>query len=306
MLVVLEGCDRTGKTTLAQELARQLPGAELRHCERPTRHPLEEYEDELADYVPGSGQHVIYDRHCWGERVWPTIYDRPTEYTDEMHAHVELFLESRGATMVYCTAREDTIIERLAGEPYPPPEQVGPALELFLQVRATSRLPSFFYDFQRFTMRAPGIIRLGMEREVEVTGAPTQHWIGAAPAELLLVGDRPNGEPGFAPFRAARSTSGEYLLGTVRNLRHLAITNALDVDDAPVPLADLWRFLQTPRVVALGREASAALREAEVPHGVAPHPQWARRFKHAEVRPYLERILHAAQTGRDVLGEDSW
>lgn len=307
MLIILEGVDRTGKTTLAEALTEQLD-AELRHCEKPERHPLDEYEADLDDYVPGVSRSIVYDRHLWGERVWPKIYDRETLYTDAMHHHAEMFLRSRGAIVVHCTAAEDDIITRLRADddPYPPPEKVGEALELFRRTRRASILPTLTYDFEFTTLRQmmEDAIAHARFNERWVKDVPTLHWVGDPSPDLLLVGDRPGPkypEHDAIPFRPLGGTAGDYLMRTIGRAPYTAITNARRAGDYAVPLGAVWEVMGFPHVVALGVRARDALEAAEVPHGVVPHPQWVRRFKHSKMTEYRQLISSAA-AGQDLTG----
>ena len=49
MLIVIEGCDGVGKTSLARDLCERT-GAEYRHLGPPQAHPLEEYVLPLDGY----------------------------------------------------------------------------------------------------------------------------------------------------------------------------------------------------------------------------------------------------------------
>ncbi|MGH8896341.1 MAG: hypothetical protein ACRDZ4_04785, partial [Egibacteraceae bacterium] len=58
-LVVIEGPDLTGKSTLAARLGRELSGV-VRHAGKPEHHPIDEYETALTGpngetYVPLNG-----------------------------------------------------------------------------------------------------------------------------------------------------------------------------------------------------------------------------------------------------------
>lgn len=305
MLIILEGLDKTGKTTLAQEIA-ELIGAEVRHCDKPYRHPLEEYQSDLDDYVPGSGKHIVYDRHCWGERVWPNVYNRRSQYTVGMHHHTELFLMSRGAQFVHCSASGQLIVERLIADddPLPPHDRVPFALWSFRDVESRSllRRHTLHYDFTEVNHpTADSIVMHAENMERQVAEAPSWHWVGDPYPGLLLVGETPGvryPEQAAAPFRPYADTAGAYLMRVMAGSEEIAVTNGWDGQGAPVPLRPLWIFLETPAVVALGNRAHEALMMADVPHGVVPHPQWVRRFHHRKTQEYAELITTAA--GRDL------
>lgn len=311
MLIIIEGVDRTGKSTLARRIADRI-GADVRHYSKPERHPLAEYERDLDDYVPGSGRHVVIDRFHWGETIWPELFRRPTEFTDEMFYHVELFLQSRGALMIHATADPDQLRRRFVGEPLDP-ELIEPAVLAFRDVTARTSLPVLGYDFARpGAADVPDLAVFGAGKLEEYVGEPwrvTSHWVGSPKPNLLLVGDEPgpparrDPDSGAVPFRPYPATSGAYLMAALRRTNYFpAITNARTRDGTEVPLRDLWLALERPRVVALGNVADAALSAAEVAHGVAPHPQYVRRFFHARTSDYI-RLIRRAAGGRDTRGE---
>jgi hypothetical protein len=93
-------------------------------------------------------------------------------------------------------------------------------------------------------------------------------------------------------------TSGHYLLSLLdpNGSCRVGLANACDVDD---PIA-LWKTLDEPRVVALGRMASMKLTWAGVPHGTVPHPQYVRRFHHATGHLYAVLIRDVARSGEDA------
>lgn len=321
MLIILEGLDKTGKSTLAEAIAARI-GADIRHRGAPKAHPLIEYEREIETYLPGAGEHVVYDRYHWGETVWPTIYSRRSEYTSEMFVHTELLLRSRGAFMVLATSRAESIVERLEADrdPYPPPNRVKPALSLFADTYRRSVLPSMVYDFERMDMDlvVDEIVRRARLFEEAVLGSPTLHWVGSRAPSLLIVGDQP-GPPHDEddrrrlPFVPWKNTSGSFLFDaagwssrSATTAMSLAITNSMDGSEQPLPVAELYSWLGQPQVVALGNAASSRLSSAQIPHGAVPHPQYVRRFHQAERNTYGAAIYWAARYQEDLRKEHRW
>lgn len=79
--VILEGIDRTGKSTVA-ELYKD-KGYEVVHMSAPDKKYLKDgyvgpsYLDDLVDtLISYSGKDVIFDRSWYGELVWPHVYGR--------------------------------------------------------------------------------------------------------------------------------------------------------------------------------------------------------------------------------------
>ena len=103
MLVLIEGVDCTGKSTLAAALAESMgDSCETRHYSAPTRSSgIGEYTDDLQDYVPGKDQHTVCDRYHWGELVYGPMYRGESILKNDGWTYVEQFLRLRGAVMVY-------------------------------------------------------------------------------------------------------------------------------------------------------------------------------------------------------------
>lgn len=114
MFIIIEGLDRTGKTTLAENLA-QLTDATITHHSKPKNHPIFEY--TAQGYTPNSGQHEIHDRYHIGETVWPRIFKRATHMTPELFSKIESELAGVGALIIYAQRDLDLLADELEDEP---------------------------------------------------------------------------------------------------------------------------------------------------------------------------------------------
>lgn len=108
MLIVLEGCDGSGKTTIANKLAKML-GAEIIHCTTDTPNTVWFFRDiiELAQT-----QNIIADRFCYGQFVYQNPEERQLNEQDLYH--LELTMMNIGARVIYVDAPTATIKDRLA------------------------------------------------------------------------------------------------------------------------------------------------------------------------------------------------
>jgi hypothetical protein len=326
LLIILEGADCAGKSTLAGRLVDRLrfadPDASVRyhHAGVPQLHPLEEYVEPLLDYRPGTGQHVVCDRWHLGESVYPGVLGRPTQLTPAVRAYVELFLRSRGAVLVYCAASYDYLRDCALGRVDDSPADVATIHDTLGSFRAAltgSLVPLVVEDVTGEHVTAAEhhrAVDATLDRVCALADrfdrasrplVPYVTYVGPPRPALLLVGDRrgvPSTEledhgswPAFAPFPA---TSGDYLLGTLTStdlrvpshgvtLGDVGLVNANDVDRVD----HCWVELGRPRVVALGVNAQRRLRSLGIPFDEARHPQYWRRFHYHQRDDYLGWLL---------------
>jgi thymidylate kinase len=310
MLIVIEGTDGSGKTTLADELERRLLGtrhAKLvrRHFGPPEQHPLWEYERWLDFYRPGHGTHVILDRFHWGEMIYSELYRGGSRLGEAGWWHIEQYLRSRGALMVHATGDPVKIADRQValGEDFLQVKDATNVWESFRAIAKASILPVETYDSTMQHVEDMAEIAISFAAYLENEVSPLESfpsYIGPLDPELLIVGDQPNDNPGEsfqheAAFPPYPSTSGRFLvealLSSRSGLGEIGMCNAYHHGAVPIALDRLWTKLGEPPVVALGRRAEHHLNICRVPHREVPHPQWQRRFSHAQKREYGQLIL---------------
>ena len=107
MLVVLEGCDGTGKTTLATRLAKVLNG-EIIHCNTKTPNDYSFFE---ALILASKDKNIIADRFCYGQFVYQEEADR--KLTKEQLYELEVLMLRENAKVIWVDAKLETIEERL-------------------------------------------------------------------------------------------------------------------------------------------------------------------------------------------------
>lgn len=108
MLIVLEGCDGTGKTTIANNLKAILPNAEIIHCTTQTPNDFEFFKNLI---LASQNRDIIADRFCYGQFVYQNDAERHLT-PEELYA-LEVGMISAGAKVIHVTAPVNTIKERL-------------------------------------------------------------------------------------------------------------------------------------------------------------------------------------------------
>jgi len=103
MIIILEGPDGSGKTTLAKQIARQT-GYTYEHRSKPENE--EEKARMMGEYIQmcKSKQNIIVDRCWYSEMVYGKVM-RDQSYIDYPQMYeLERMLAKNGAIIIYCTA----------------------------------------------------------------------------------------------------------------------------------------------------------------------------------------------------------
>jgi thymidylate kinase len=114
MLILIEGVDGSGKSTLVDEFNILMPD-DARHFARGPlkQHPLVEYLYPLLNYHPIMSVPVICDRWHVGELVYGPLYRGSSKLTPAMEAYIDAFLRSRGALKLWVDTPYETVELRL-------------------------------------------------------------------------------------------------------------------------------------------------------------------------------------------------
>ena len=134
MLIILEGADGAGKSTIAKRLARIL-NARIIHCTKDTPNDLAYFRSIL---YASEERHIIADRFCYGQFVYQSEEERKLTQ-DELY-RLEADMLNMGAKVVYVTASEKTIETRLNKRNEIPMYPVKELLERFDTVMKQSTL----------------------------------------------------------------------------------------------------------------------------------------------------------------------
>ena len=306
MLIILEGADAVGKTTVANDLVKAAYDRGIMKVVRLAAGPptpgltaIELYENALLPYrdaILDRSTLVIADRWHLGELVYgPLLRGGSLLGEDEME-HIELMLDALGAARYIVTVKNPGDLEArymARGDALVSLTQTLEINRWYVYWRAGDQNRSNRWRLLRSPVdeiTALLIIDIAMAR-TDLVSKLAEHptYIGPPQPRALFVGDVPNGwkdgDPPVLAFVPMDGNSASYLMNSMRlgNVTDVGLVNSADAD-----LGSLWVDLGTPHVLALGKRAAARLLRASVPYALTNHPQWKRRFRHKDQALYAE------------------
>lgn len=291
MIIVLEGADGAGKSTLALQLA-QLFNLEIHHEGPPPTDisPLDHY-GGLIEVTRQLGRNVVFDRLALGECVYGPIYRNNDRLGPAGLRLVNRLLDSVAALRIMCLPPYEVCRTNWAARAEVGKEMIT-KLETHRQVyhRFDELMDGYYhYDYteDRAFERLESLVD-AWKKHVAVSALPFGV-IGSPGAKLLLVGAKGSNSSAHVdlPFWATIGSS-RYLYECLDEAgigdNEVAFVNAYRHDKKPQPIPRL------ERVVALGQLASSALVKADISHVMVPHPQYWKRFYYSDRTGYAEKL----------------
>ena len=141
MLIVLEGCDGTGKSSIAKLIQAVMPGAEIVHCTAETPNDFKFF-SKLIDI--GQCRNIILDRGMYGQFVYQSPEDR--KLSNKQLRALEMRMLSTGAKVVHVTAMKQTVEDRLNNRSEVPMHTVSVLLSRFDDLFEKSLMPVITVD----------------------------------------------------------------------------------------------------------------------------------------------------------------
>lgn len=283
MIIVLEGENKTGKTTLATYLV-QKHGFEYIKCSQPKGDPYVEYMKILKKIERKPGKKYVIDRFLYGERVYGPIYRGKSMIDDNKQRNIELKLMSLNTLLIYC---HDTVKEIAArfdkeGEEFAVKSKIKEALRLYKETIEKTVL------HVRFHQMKTAHDLLGNDDKISqavawlsLTERPAWKTVigNTFDPKIVLVGETRNGRQQYGevgqPFDFG--PAGEFLFNKLDeagiHLNKVAIMNS--------DSRGLLKFVAAHDAiyVALGKRAHKKLLKEGINHVTLAHPQYESRFK---------------------------
>jgi energy-coupling factor transporter ATP-binding protein EcfA2 len=306
MIVILEGPDGSGKTTLANYLVAHL-SLRYHHEGVPPANasPLVYYGDTLEGWRR-SGARVVADRFALGERVYGPLLRGVDQFGDEGWGVFNRLMRACGVVRVLCLPPFERCRAAWAsGRPelIRDEELFSKTYWAWARLRDDRSLGDLLYDWTLISLEKITELIIQVSREKRRIPSPA---VGNPDAPYLLVGDVGNGKQpgpsGELAFFGTDESSG-YLTRVLRVAevpeQDVILMNSAYRNGATWNLRQGW-ILQK-KVVALGQRADERLTLDNVPHETIPHPQYWRRFRHHDVVSYAQRLRRACGLMADEL-----
>lgn len=284
MFIIIEGADKTGKTTLANAIVKKF-GFKYVHFGKPKKRAATEY----AEYLLSTNEDQVCDRFHLGELVYGPIFRGGAAIDDVEFATIERLLRLKQTILIQTTTDVTLANKRLAvstQDEAVDSDQNQVAIRGFKQVIKRSNVQHIIkYDGSNYE-NLNEILRKLAALKVQIDDAQSvvSHFctgIGTPVGKkIVFVGDEVNKNVTWLNLPFDKGLSSEFLLDSMKKARvperlvYICNSNTLTQREV--------NFLQTTGktlFIALGQKATIKLYELGVKHHSLPHPQYVKRFQ---------------------------
>lgn len=286
MIIILEGENKCGKTTLAQHIVDTFNFDYIK-CSQPKGDPYIQYMEILKN-IKGN---TVIDRFHIGESVYGPIYRSKGALSEEQIRNIELKALALNAVLIYCHDNASNIAERFnrEKEEFASNDKIAVALKIYEEQIEKTILPVFLHKMMTpmdilKTLKIDKIIEYNCVKD----DGKYKTIIGnVKDPDLILVGDRRNIKEGFKYNKIGQAfdfgPSSEFLFDNLKqakiDLSKVAILNS-DSLELPGFIKQNWSIMNTPIVISLGSAAHKVLKKHGIEHKELMHPSFYNRFHH--------------------------
>ena len=314
MFVIIEGLDRSGKSTLANSIKNKLDYFEIIHCSKPkTDDPYQEYLEMFQKY---DGKDVIFDRFYLGEYVYSNLYRGGCKITPFQFWTLDMLAQRNAACLIYSKTSPEVILKRCIDtnegkDVFDFEKDIDKASNLFDEIIKSSCLSescceqydSSFHTQDEFVEYTISYIKHRREKQLNYCFNDS-FFIGNLQADIMVVGEKIS-NTATTNFPFFSGPSSEYLFDCIRNidqLRDAYFTNAIKPwkRDHVQCLIDEINLIGPEKIVCLGKESEDLVRKAlekikyskdQIKISRIPHPSFWRRFRYNKKDEYTSIII---------------
>lgn len=289
MIIILEGPDGAGKTTLAKQLAEAF---QLRiHHEGPPPKNVSVLQHYGRILDAARGQNVVFDRLYVGERVYGPIVRGEDRLGGDGYKRMRQLSWAVGALEILCLPSFEVCLtnwQNRKGELFADAAKLRQVHDSYRRYFTASMYLQ--YDFTSADWGWPWL-RKTLEMVVPTWDSLPARMTGHPKATYLFVGDR-GGDPDYRPDLPFFATSGsaQYLHNRLQDAgfddSDVAFINSFSHETGKIETIP-----QTfQKVIALGLHADKICHQQGVQHVKIPHPQFWKRFHAYQSREYTKLL----------------
>lgn len=294
MLVVLEGVDKAGKSTLAEKLKEKL-GFPVVHFGKPGPDPAIEY----AEFLRTCGD-AICDRFYVGELVYGPLLRGKQSMTPLQIATIERMCRKVGMILIHVDPPYNLIAARLKlmGDDLINAEQNAKAYDMFSSIIITRHTGKIVRWTQGTTaQKVVNEISIMVDRDILVYQRAKEFCTGIGTVlgeKIVFVGEKLSDKTTWIGMPFDSGPSSEYLLKAMQLFAGeestFYVTNSNTVTKDEV---DFLKSTGPTKFIALGNIAYSRLRALGITAAKIPHPGYWRRFHHYNMTKYANQMAKA-------------
>ncbi len=300
-LLVLEGADGTGKTTLAKAIEKR----NHRYVHNgPPPDGISLFEHYTQQMLAARHVDTVFDRLHVGELIYGPVMRGKSLITLEEMRLLNRLLFSMGGKVIFCDTNNEAILgnwlDRKGQEYVDQVEKIKRVAydyrTLFDQEFGQQDTVVFDYNESYLLERVNQFFPYDEVPDFLRRKRCPEGVIGAPEAKFLIVGERVNPELSFGQdlaFYSMENSSGflnRCLWDAGYKEHELSFTNARTITSATRDLYSLWTNDRSLVVITLGKLAAETCDNQAVPHLEVPHPQYVKRFEGKHRGRYIELL----------------
>lgn len=289
-VIILEGENKTGKTTLAKEF--QSHGFDYIKCSQPKGDPYIEYMNILKKIK----KDTVIDRFAYGELVYGPLYRGESKLSNEQLRNIEMKVMALGGVLIYCTDNPKNIEKRFKqeNEEFADVKKIKKTISLYNKIFDKVLLKKYKHIMMSEYDILTNSKIWSILHNIKQSWSKINNVIGNTyNPKLILVGDKRNIKANFEynkigqPFDFGKSS--QFLFEAIERagipLKDIMILNSDNKD------LHLLRLYTEATIVSLGAKANEKLNKLRIKNVKINHPSHESRFNHNNLNQYAKKLF---------------